>query len=76
MDSKIKNNIKMSLEAKRLLQKQLLILPIISNSIQKVGVKNYRKNDHWAWYVFPTTKLVHQTQLKLHYVMRQMRIYY
>ena len=43
MDSKIKNNIKMSLEAKRLLQKQLLILPIISNSIQKVGVKNYRK---------------------------------
>ena len=57
MDSKIKNNIKMSLEAKRLLQKQLLILPIISNSIQKVGVKNYRKNDHWAWYVFPTTKI-------------------
>ena len=57
MDSKIKNNIKMSLEAKRLLQKQLLILPSISNSIQKIGVKNYRKNDHWAWYVFPTTKV-------------------
>ena len=34
----------MSLETKRLLQKQLLILSSISNSIQKVGVKNYRKN--------------------------------
>jgi hypothetical protein len=44
MDNKIKNTIKMSLEAKRLLQKQLLILPSISNPIQKVGVKNYRKN--------------------------------
>jgi len=44
MDNKIKNTIKMSLETKRLLQKQLLILSSISNSIQKVGVKNYRKN--------------------------------
>merc|ERR1712224_118147 len=45
-----------SQEASRLLQAQAQVLDGILQSIEAAGAANFRKDEHWAWYVFPTTK--------------------
>ena len=44
-------------EAQRLLKAQRSHLTNILRSIETVGPAKYRKSDHWAWYVWPTTKV-------------------
>ena len=44
-------------EAQRLLKSQRQHLPKILANIEAAGPANYRKTDHWAWYVWPTTKV-------------------
>ena len=46
-----------SSEARRLLACQKRALPGILQQIQVAGPATFRKHDHWAWYVWPTTKV-------------------
>ena len=42
--------------AHRLVRAQQENLPSIISAVRAAGPNNYVKNDHWAWYVWPTTK--------------------
>lgn len=42
--------------ARRLVKAQTERLPGILRGIRAAGSANYVKHDHWAWYVFPTSK--------------------
>ena len=46
-----------SAEARRLLAAQHKALPRILKKVEDDGPSKFRKTDHWAWYVWPTTKV-------------------
>lgn len=46
-----------SQEARRLLAAQQAILASVERHLASVPAAQYRKGGHWAWYVFPTTKV-------------------
>ena len=45
-----------SLGAKKLVKQQQEALPRILSAVKSAGPSKYVKNDHYAWWVWPTTK--------------------
>jgi uncharacterized protein (DUF1810 family) len=44
-----------SAAAQRLIRAQAAAFPSIIDGLKREGPSKWRKRDHWAWYVFPTT---------------------
>jgi O-acetyl-ADP-ribose deacetylase (regulator of RNase III) len=42
--------------AEQLIKAQQTTLPKIIRDVQMAGIQTYVKQDHWAWYMWPTTK--------------------